>query len=71
MSLLFFKASLLESDILHSANDSALEIYNGILEIEPTNAKAWYLEGCVLFDIGRENESKKCFDMARHLGYLE
>jgi tetratricopeptide (TPR) repeat protein len=44
VSFLLFKSTLLESDILHHANDEILQIYNRILELEPKNAEAWFLK---------------------------
>jgi Flp pilus assembly protein TadD len=46
-----------------------LTSYNKAIDLNPSNAAAWYGKGLVLKFLGSENEAEKALAKAREMGY--
>jgi tetratricopeptide (TPR) repeat protein len=47
----------------------AIKCYDDVLEIEPERFNIWLKKGIILWDIGKYEEAKKCFDKALFFSY--
>ncbi len=52
------------------SSDEALTSYNKAIELNPSNAAAWYGKGLVLKSLNSTTESEKAFAKSEELGYM-